>query len=624
MLIHKAFFRARLSQQIAVWILLGILLIEAIIIIPSYFFREEELLTQLEEIGYLTISPIIRLKMSNDTPADIINRANYLTMDTVIIGGTIYQADGTLVGSFGNVPNLSLQDISLAPRRDSTSYEVYWAADDLHNHYQIIARLDASTVDQELWDYTGRMVGFILLITAFVTFVTMLAVGVKVIIPILHLRDDLLTFGRGDMKAKFYARSTKRSDELGDVLRAFSDMFDQIVNRTTELRRSEQRFRGVVGSVSAHIYMTRLIKAGQGNNRYISPNVETLTGYPQTNFVDDWRFWQSLIHPTDQAKAGQQRKRLKAGQHSEIEYRLQRADNQEIWVHDSAQVIKDEETDQWIVYGVVQDITERKQAEVALNQANKQLQQLNERLQADLILAQKIQKQLLPPPSPNWSTIDVVCYSTSARVVGGDFYSYHQVGNCFNVAVGDVSGKGMPAALLMAMSLALLQSVIGQALSPAKLLCRLDAMLLPYTKTTHQNCALVYLELFPPTSTVEGKLSVANAGCVTPIIKRANGLVEWVDVGGIPLGAGLSADFGYQEITLPVVKGDTIILMSDGIVEAVDSQGTMLGFDQVEQIVQHGANNSASAMLTDLKTAVSSYTNQAEQHDDMTVIVVRL
>jgi sigma-B regulation protein RsbU (phosphoserine phosphatase) len=232
----------------------------------------------------------------------------------------------------------------------------------------------------------------------------------------------------------------------------------------------------------------------------------------------------------------------------------------------------------------------------------------------------------------------VVCYSTPAYEVGGDFYAYYafedaQTTGCspdmsgrgqYAVVVGDVSGKGMPAALLMAVSLASFQESIGQGLEPEVLLKHLDESIMPYTKTTIQNCALVYVELrLPQSSDQQGIVRFVNAGCITPIIRRTDGTVEWVDVRGMPLGAGWGPSLGYQEVTLTVESGDIIILTSDGVVEARNPENSLLGFDQFEQLVLAGPQTSAADMMAHLQTEVSRFMETAELRDDLTIVVAR-
>ncbi len=98
--------------------------------------------------------------------------------------------------------------------------------------------------------------------------------------------------------------------------------------------------------------------------------------------------------------------------------------------------------------------------------------------------------------------LNAVCYNAPAREVGGDFYAYRvrtsAEGRRFAFALGDVTGKGVPAALLMAISMVSLQAMIPQSSGPSDLLRRLDQTIVRYTRTTRQNCALVYVEIEPP------------------------------------------------------------------------------------------------------------------------------
>ncbi|MFC1975491.1 SpoIIE family protein phosphatase [Chloroflexota bacterium] len=277
------------------------------------------------------------------------------------------------------------------------------------------------------------------------------------------------------------------------------------------------------------------------------------------------------------------------------------------------------------------DVTERKQAEEVL-------QTLNQRMQDELALARKIQQGLLPPPRPEWPHLDVVCYSVSAREVGGDLYAYHAfnmpVGNesalglddvgSYVIAVGDVSGKGMPAALLMGVSLALFQSVIRQELALGELLAYLDDALVPYTQTTHQNCALVCIEITTPGRNTGGALRIANAGCISPYLKRQTGEVENPEIGSFALGQGLGATKGYQETVLNLSKGDIVILTSDGVVEANNAANEMFGFERLEAAIATGPQISAEAMLDHLKAEIAVFVDETEPRDDLTIVVARV
>jgi serine phosphatase RsbU (regulator of sigma subunit) len=274
-----------------------------------------------------------------------------------------------------------------------------------------------------------------------------------------------------------------------------------------------------------------------------------------------------------------------------------------------------------------------------------ELQTLTTRLQNELGVARDIQQGLLPPPTPEWPDLDVICYTQPAREVGGDFYTYYTFDTRlrlnqkrFAVAVGDVSGKGMPAALLMTISLASFKTIITQAYSLNKLvtdlvtkpyslskfLTDLDKDIAFYTATMRQYCALVYIEITKPIDPHElTTLRAVNAGCIMPIIRRSDGSVIWVDVGGMPLGAGLGAQFGYQEKVLNLSPGDLVILVSDGVVEANNSRGQMFGFDRLEQAVVTGPQSSPKAMLEHLKAEVAAFVGLTEPHDDLTLVVIQ-
>lgn len=292
-----------------------------------------------------------------------------------------------------------------------------------------------------------------------------------------------------------------------------------------------------------------------------------------------------------------------------------------------------------------QELRERQRVEAELRDTYQSLKRVTDRLRNEMTLAHRIQRSLLPPPKPNWGRLhpnslipEVACFSQAARDVGGDFYTYHTLeGNLiiqgqpviqnYALAVGDVSGKGMPAALLMAVSLASLRAVINHSFPPDQLLAHLDQVLVPYTHTTRQNCALCYLELAHSTldDVTTWQLSIVNAGCIAPIIKRqADQTVDWLDIGGIPLGVGVGREAGYEEIRIELFPGDLIIMMSDGVIEAHNEAGDMFGFEQFETLIQQGPPDSASAMLEYLKKELFTFMGAADLHDDLTLVVIRV
>jgi PAS domain S-box-containing protein len=305
--------------------------------------------------------------------------------------------------------------------------------------------------------------------------------------------------------------------------------------------------------------------------------------------------------------------------------------------------------------GIIRDMTEHKRAE------QEKLRLIA--IERELTLARDIQRNLLPPARPAWAGLDVVCYSAPVHAVGGDFYAYYTFDPTssepikrYAIAVGDVAGNGMPAALLMAFSLASFHSTVRQRVAPDEFLAHMDNAIAEYTHATNQHCALVYMDITVPSvrvlprgehslpgavvppgaggtlpvpghrhdSSVVGTVRFANAGCVLPIVKRASGMVRWVDVIGVPLGVGMGTRFDYKMATLELSSGDMIILSSDGVIEATGPDRELFGFDRLEHAIREGPDTSASAMLGHLRAAIGAFVGEQESHDDMTLVVIQV
>jgi sigma-B regulation protein RsbU (phosphoserine phosphatase) len=240
-------------------------------------------------------------------------------------------------------------------------------------------------------------------------------------------------------------------------------------------------------------------------------------------------------------------------------------------------------------------------------------------IQSELVLASEIQSGLLPPAACNLPGIELICYNKPTLEIGGDFYSYHKFeDHRFALAMGDVSGNGIPAALLMVACLSLFDLTFSQDLTPSERLVRLDQELMPYTEPNRQNCAFCYLELN------QRQLQIVNAGGIPPYIRHANGYVEWPRASGFPLGYGLGVQSGFESIQLTLTHGDLIVLVSDGIVESTNQDNIMFGFERLEQTIASGPGESAQGMLDYIIAAVDQYVETAELHDDCTILVMRL
>jgi serine phosphatase RsbU (regulator of sigma subunit) len=119
-------------------------------------------------------------------------------------------------------------------------------------------------------------------------------------------------------------------------------------------------------------------------------------------------------------------------------------------------------------------------------------------------------------------------------------------------------------------------------------------------------------------------LKVANAGGIPPFIQRANGSVDFPEVGGFALGQGLGAKLGYTDLQLPLARGDLIILTSDGVVEAKNATGELWGFERLTQALARGPRASSQAMLDHLLRELKGFTGETEPHDDLTIMIAQI
>jgi PAS domain S-box-containing protein len=400
----------------------------------------------------------------------------------------------------------------------------------------------------------------------------------------------------------------------------------EVIQRVRALKKERNFISAVLDTAGALV----MVLNRRGRIIRFNRTCEQTTGYTFEEVRG--KYWWDLFLPLDQVesiKAEFEKLGLDHPSHSYESYCLAKNGQQRLIAWSNTVLLDHRGAVEYILHTGI-DLTERKQAEEELKATNQQLQALTQRLQRELNLAQKIQQSLLPASQPTWTGLDLVCYSMPAREVGGDFYAYHTFEDQhglrhFAIAVGDVTGKGMPAALLMATSLTALQSAITHTSSPIDLLAELDLAIEPYTRATHQNCALCYAEITPPTLILEPwVMRVANAGCITPLVCRANGAVEWVDIGGIPLGVGVSAQVNYTEAILTLAKGDSVIFTSDGVIEATNALDHMFGFERLEQAVARSPRLSAAATLTHLLAEVTTFTGPTEPHDDLTIVVLQV
>lgn len=239
-----------------------------------------------------------------------------------------------------------------------------------------------------------------------------------------------------------------------------------------------------------------------------------------------------------------------------------------------------------------------------------------ERFEEELKVARLIQQQFLPRELPNLPEWQVAAYYGPARVVGGDFYDFIDLGSGrIGVAVGDVTDKGVPAALIMARTHSILRAEAPRLVDPGRVLARANELLLP-EMPPRMFVTCLYGVLEPAT----GRFRFANAGHNLPCVRTDGGIVE-PRATGLPLG--LFEDVVYEEAEARIGPGDEVLLYSDGIVEAHNPDREMYGFSRLREAV---ATESASGadVIDHLLERLREFTGGAgEQEDDITLVTLR-
>jgi steroid delta-isomerase-like uncharacterized protein len=242
--------------------------------------------------------------------------------------------------------------------------------------------------------------------------------------------------------------------------------------------------------------------------------------------------------------------------------------------------------------------------------------QERERIEQELQVARRIQQELLPEATPELDGWRIAAYYGPAREVGGDFYDFLELEDArLGLVVGDATGHGMPAALMMAAARSMLRAVVQSLGSPGKVLARVnEALVAEIPPSTFVTC---FYGILDPEN---GHLRYANAGHNLPC-RRHNGQADELRARGMPLG--LMPGTGYEEKEAVLESGDSVLLYSDGLVEAHNPRREMFGFPRLRRLVaEHDAEE--GSLVDFLMDELRSFTGEGwEQEDDITLLTLR-
>ncbi len=248
-----------------------------------------------------------------------------------------------------------------------------------------------------------------------------------------------------------------------------------------------------------------------------------------------------------------------------------------------------------------------------LNEREKQLLKMQE----DLRVAAKIQMDLLPTSDPVVKGYDIAGRSIPAQSVGGDYYDFITIDDArLALCVGDVVGKGLPASLLMSNVQATLRSHALMGLTPRECIVRSNRLL--FRSTGEDKFVTMFYAVL---NTGDHTLQYANAGHVQPQVLTAEGSFARLSTGGVMLG--MFEDFPFQEFAVTMHPDDLMVIVSDGVTEAMNQAEDQFGDERLQDVVSSHRNERAAAVIEYIVEAVKAHAGNTPQSDDITIVVVK-
>jgi sigma-B regulation protein RsbU (phosphoserine phosphatase) len=242
-----------------------------------------------------------------------------------------------------------------------------------------------------------------------------------------------------------------------------------------------------------------------------------------------------------------------------------------------------------------------------------------QRMEEELNIARDLQTSMLPSACPEINGFKIAAYSLSAREVGGDFYDFIEMGdNRVGMVIGDVTGKSVSGALVMSASRSIFRILSEEQMSVGEIMIRANRR----TKKDIKPGMFVAL-LYAVLDADDKFLRLCSAGQTQPIYwSSETGEAKLTETKGDNFPLGILEDAEYEETRLELVPGDTVVFYTDGIVEAMNDQKEIFGFERLLEVVQGATSMTAEGLLNKVLYEVNEFAGETAQHDDLTVIVV--
>jgi sigma-B regulation protein RsbU (phosphoserine phosphatase) len=258
-------------------------------------------------------------------------------------------------------------------------------------------------------------------------------------------------------------------------------------------------------------------------------------------------------------------------------------------------------------------------AAVSIERAKEHQEILEKRkLEEELSIARRIQKTFLPKKHPQMPVFDISGINIPSEKVGGDYYDFIPIiDNQIGIAIGDVSGKGIPAALIMASFRASLIAEIRNNYAIRSIMFKVNNLLFESTESD-----IYVTAVYGVLDTKNRIFTFTNAGHNAPIFRHADGRMEYLIEGGVALGTFENSK--YEERPLSLSPGDLIILYTDGVTEAKNEEEEEFGTKRLKQVINDSCHLTATQIQNDIYQAVKIFAGNLPQADDLTMIVIKV
>jgi PAS domain S-box-containing protein len=381
------------------------------------------------------------------------------------------------------------------------------------------------------------------------------------------------------------------------------------------LRAAEARYRTLVEQIPALTFMAVL---GEGKNEiYVSPHIETMLGYSQDEWLSDPFLWYYRLHPDDRPLWNAEFARgCRTGGPFRADCRFIARDGRVVWVHGEARLVRDERGRPQFLQGVAFDITESKRAqELVLENAVRTAKH-----EEELEIARRVQTSLVPTTF-DVDDLEIAAMMIPASEVGGDYYDVLPTPDGAWIGIGDVSGHGLSAGLVMLMVQSSIASAVRArpASTPREILCFVNDVVVDNVRARLGRDDHVTLSLFRYYA--DGRCVVAGAHEDVIILRADRGTVEVLR----PRGTWLGARRGIHHLTfdtqLELRDGDVLVLYTDGVTEAMNERNEFFDFDGLCAAVEEMRGRSPAEIVEHVMGKVRAH--MAVQKDDITILAAR-